>query len=48
MKTSTKVSRVITTKPITTPTTVPIVTPSFDVLIIMKVCTSVTVKPALA
>ena len=43
MKTSTKVSKVMTTTPITTPI---IVTPSFDVLI--KVCTSVTVKPALA
>ena len=48
MKTSAKVSRVITTKPITIPITVPIVTPSLDVLIVMKVCTSVTVKPALA
>ena len=48
MKTSTKVSKVMTTTPITTPITVPVVTPSFDVLIVMKVCTSVTVKPALA
>ena len=45
MKTSTNVSRIITTTPITTPITVPVVTPSFDV---PKVCTSVTVKPALA
>ena len=48
MKTSAKVSRVITTKPITTPITVPVITPSFEVLIVMMVCTSVTVKPALA
>ena len=48
MKTSTNVSRVITTTPITTPITVPVITPSFDVFIVMKVCTSITVKPALA
>ena len=46
MKTSTNISRIIT-KPTTTPITVPVVTPSFDVPIVMKVCTSVTVKPAL-